>query len=167
MIYWNFFMVGPFVNAKSCWGLGSFMVSLPGCCSVLVPVWLLLCAYSPGHGICCTLVFSSLWSTWGAPGVHPFLSLRIYLSFTSLQAGMYLRCTSSAEEEDCVPGLQKGCPCSDLLLFMSLTLFLLWILFLLVAALLKAWDDLVFLYIILVSPFQLRKVCDSVSLFGL
>lgn len=65
MIYWDFFMDGPFVSTKCCSSWGWFMVSPPGCCSVLVSAWLLLCAYSSGHAICCTLVFSSPSSTWG------------------------------------------------------------------------------------------------------
>lgn len=54
MNYCDFFVVDPFVNAKSCSDCGQLMVYLPGCCCpVLVPVsWT---SVSPVAGLCIQL----------------------------------------------------------------------------------------------------------------
>lgn len=111
----------PCQDAALCW-------CQPGCCSVHTALDM------PSAAL---LFFLHPQVHEGAPCVPTFLSLGMCLGFRSFQDGMCLRCTSRAEEGDCVPGLQKRWHCSDFLVFMSLTLFL-WTLFLLVAALLKA-----------------------------
>lgn len=171
-------MVGAFVGAKSCSGWGWSMVSLPGHCSELVPVgrtasvWFLVCAYSFGHGIYCTLGFSSPWNTFSAcvllGSSSPWRG-SVWVSGPSKlgctwgalwglrERMVFLVCRRDVSAQI----FQYSC------LWPSCSLDSLWTLFLLVATLLKAWDDLVFLYTILVGPFQFSKFCDSVSLFGL